>query len=103
MSKFHIDAEYKTHLNEADPFIFLNVYKDTKNIGTEWFTFSWLCWKKKLLSGLNLNMYFIMLFDYEKRIYKFFRNVLWESLWVLPQMISRTENLKKIEIENYNF
>ena len=44
-----------------------------------------------------------MLFDYEKRIYKFFRNVLWESLWVLPQMISRTENLKKIEIENYNF
>ena len=44
------------------------------------------------------NMYFIMLFDYEKRIYKFFRNVLWESLWVLPQMISRTENFKKIEI-----
>ena len=95
MSKFHIDAQYKRHVDEADPFIFLNVYKDMKNIDTEWFTSNWLYWKEKILSGLNLNMCFIMLFDYEKRIYKFFRNVLWESLWVLPQMIPITENFKK--------
>lgn len=46
--------------------------------------------EEKTLSGLDLSIYFIMLFV---------RNILWECLWVLPQMIPITLKIFKKTLE----